>query len=158
MNCSKVYLSVGTNLGNRENNISNCIDYLEKISEIKNISKIYETVPYKVQIEQSNFLNLALEINFFESAENLLIEINKIEKELGRVRSSIRNEPREIDIDIIFFADQIINEKDLIVPHPRFRERLFVLEPLNDIAPKFLDPITNKTVSELLINAQNSSY
>jgi len=157
MNYSKVYLSVGTNLGNRENNISNCIDYLEKISEIKNISKIYETVPYKVQTVQSNFLNLALEINFFESAENLLIEINKIEKELGRVRSSIRNEPREIDIDIIFFDDQIINKKDLVVPHPRFRERLFVLEPLNDIAPNFLDPITNKTINQLLINAQNSS-
>tara|TARA_B100001939_G_C16893985_1_gene596730 strand:- start:97 stop:573 length:477 start_codon:yes stop_codon:yes gene_type:complete len=157
MNYSKVYLSVGTNLGNRENNISNCIDYLEKISEIKNISKIYETVPYKVQIEQSNFLNLALEINFFQSAENLLIEINKIEKELGRVRSSIRNEPREIDIDIIFFGNQIINKKDLVVPHPRFRERLFVLEPLNDIAPNFLDPITNKTINQLLINAQNSS-
>ncbi len=157
MNYSKVYLSVGTNLGNRENNISNCIDYLEKISEIKNISKIYETVPYKVQIEQSNFLNLALEINFFESAENLLIEINKIEKELGRVRSSIRNEPREIDIDIIFFGNQIINKKDLVIPHPRFRERLFVLEPLNDIAPNFLDPITNKTINQLLINAQNSS-
>jgi len=157
MNYSKVYLSVGTNLGNRENNISNCIDYLEKISEIKNISKIYETVPYKVQIEQDNFLNLALEINFFESAENLLIEINKIEKELGRVRSSIRNEPREIDIDIIFFGNQIINKKDLVVPHPRFRERLFVLEPLNDIAPNFLDPITNKTINQLLINAQNSS-
>tara|TARA_Y100000817_G_scaffold69391_1_gene52828 strand:- start:12899 stop:13375 length:477 start_codon:yes stop_codon:yes gene_type:complete len=157
MNYSKVYLSVGTNLGNRENNISNCIDYLEKISEIKNISKIYETVPYKVQIEQSNFLNLALEINFFESAENLLIEINKIEKELGRVRSSIRNEPREIDIDIIFFGNQIINKKDLVVPHPRFRERLFVLEPLNDIASNFLDPITNKTINQLLINAQNSS-
>lgn len=157
MNYSKVYLSVGTNLGNRENNISNCIDYLEKISEIKNISKIYETVPYKVQIEQSNFLNLALEINFFESAENLLIEINKIEKELGRVRSSIRNEPREIDIDIIFFGNQIINKKDLVVPHPRFRERLFVLEPLNDIAPNFLDPITNKSINQLLINAQNSS-
>ena len=157
MNYSKVYLSVGTNLGNRENNISNCIDYLEKISEIKNISKIYETVPYKVQIEQSNFLNLALEINFFQSAENLLIEINKIEKELGRVRSSIRNEPREIDIDIIFFGNQIINKKDLVIPHPRFRERLFVLEPLNDIAPNFLDPITNKTINQLLINAQNSS-
>ena len=157
MNYSKVYLSVGTNLGNRENNISNCIDYLEKISEIKNISKIYETVPYKVQIEQSNFLNLALEINFFESAENLLIEINKIEKELGRVRSSIRNEPREIDIDLIFFGNQIINKKDLVVPHPRFRERLFVLEPLNDLAPNFLDPITNKTINQLLINAQNSS-
>ena len=157
MNYSKVYLSVGTNLGNRENNISNCIDYLEKISEIKNISKIYETVPYKVQIEQDNFLNLALEINFFESAENLLIEINKIEKKLGRIRSSIRNEPREIDIDIIFFGNQIINKKDLVVPHPRFRERLFVLEPLNDIAPNFLDPITNKTINQLLINAQNSS-
>ena len=97
------------------------------------------------------------EINFFESAENLLIEINKIEKELGRVRSSIRNEPREIDIDIIFFGNQIINKKDLVVPHPRFRERLFVLEPLNDIAPNFLDPITNKTINQLLINAQNSS-
>ena len=157
MNYSKVYLSVGTNLGNRENNISSCIDYLEKISEIKNISKIYETIPYKVQTEQSDFLNLALEINFFESAENLLIEINKIEKELGRVRSSIRNEPREIDIDIIFFGNQIINKKDLVVPHPRFRERLFVLQPLNDIAPNFLDPITNKTINQLLINAQNSS-
>ena len=157
MNYSKVYLSVGTNLGNRENNISSCIDYLEKISEIKNISKIYETIPYKVQTEQSDFLNLALEINFFESAENLLIEINKIEKELGRVRSSIRNEPREIDIDIIFFGNQIINKKDLVVPHPRFRERLFVLEPLNDLAPNFLDPITNKTINQLLINAQNSS-
>ena len=63
----------------------------------------------------------------------------------------------EIDIDIIFFGNQIINKKDLVVPHPRFRERLFVLEPLNDIAPNFLDPITNKTINQLLINAQNSS-
>ena len=157
MNNSKVYLSIGSNLGNREKNISICMDHLEKISEIKNVSKIYETVPYKVEIVQGNFLNLAVEINFFESAENLLIEINKIEKKLGRIRSIIKNEPRAIDIDIIFFGDQIINKKDLVVPHPRFRERLFVLEPLNHIAPNFLDPITNKTIKELLINAQNSS-
>ena len=97
-------------------------------------------------------MNLALEINFFESAENLLIEINKIEKELGRVRSSIRNEPREIDIDIIFFGNQIINKKDLVVPHPRFRERLFVLEPLNEIAGSIIHPLENKTILELLNN------
>ena len=69
----------------------------------------------------------------------------------------MRNEPRKIDIDIIFFESLILKEKNLVVPHPRFRERLFVLEPLNEIAPTFVDPITKKLVKDLLIHAQNSS-
>ena len=76
---------------------------------------------------------------------------------MGRKRSNIINEPRIIDIDIITFENIFIKDKNLEIPHPRYMERLFVLQPLSEIAPSFVDPATNKKISELLINAQKTS-
>tara|TARA_Y100000768_G_scaffold9331_2_gene6587 strand:+ start:718 stop:1194 length:477 start_codon:yes stop_codon:yes gene_type:complete len=157
MKDSKVFLSLGSNLGDRNKNLLRSIEYLETISKIIKISSIYETKPFRVEIKQNDFLNLVVEIEYKNSPYDLLENISQIEKKLGRVRSEKRNEPREIDIDIIFFDDLIINEKKIIIPHPRFSERLFVLEPMNEIAPEFLDPLTKKRIKDLLIDAQNSS-
>lgn len=157
MKDSKVFLSLGSNLGDRNKNLLRSIEYLETISKIIKISSIYETKPFRVEIKQNDFLNLVVEIEYKNSPYDLLENISQIEKKLGRVRSEKRNEPREIDIDIIFFDDLIINEKKIIIPHPRFSERLFVLEPMDEIAPEFLDPLTKKRIKDLLIDAQNSS-
>ena len=157
MKDSKVFLSLGSNLGDRNKNLLRSIEYLETISKIIKISSIYETKPFRVEIKQNDFLNLVVEIEYKNSPYDLLENISQIEKKLGRVRSEKRNEPREIDIDIIFFDDLIINEKKIIIPHPRFSERLFVLEPMNEIAPEFSDPLTKKRIKDLLIDAQNSS-
>ena len=157
MKDSKVFLSLGSNLGDRKKNLLRGIEYLRSISKIKKISSIYETKPFKVEIKQDDFLNLVVEIVYKNSPYDLLENISIIEKKLGRVRSEKKNEPREIDIDIIFFDDLVLDEKKLILPHPRFSERLFVLDPLNEIASEFKDPLTKKRIKDLLIDAQNSS-
>jgi len=157
MKDSKVFLSLGSNLGDRNKNLLRSIEYLETISKIIKISSIYETKPFKVEIKQDDFLNLVVEIVYKNSPYDLLENISIIEKKLGRVRSEKKNEPREIDIDIIFFDDLVLDEKKLILPHPRFSERLFVLDPLNEIASEFKDPLTKKRIKDLLIDAQNSS-
>ncbi len=157
MKDSKVFLSLGSNLGDRKKNLLRCIEYLRSISKIKKISSIYETKPFKVEIKQDDFLNLVVEIVYKNSPYDLLENISIIEKKLGRVRSEKKNEPREIDIDILFFDDLVLDEKKLILPHPRFSERLFVLDPLNEIASEFKDPLTKKRIKDLLIDAQNSS-
>ena len=154
---SKVYLSIGSNLGNRNENINICLKHLKKITEILKISSVIETKPYKVSIKQNNFLNLVLLIDYANSPHKLLEEIDYIEKSMGRKRSNIINEPRIIDIDIITFENIFIKDKNLEIPHPRYMERLFVLQPLSEIAPSFVDPATNKKISELLINAQKTS-
>ena len=157
MKDSKVFLSLGSNLGDRKKNILSCIENLRNISKIKKVSSIYETKPFKVEVKQNDFLNLVVEIAYKNSPYDLLENISIIEKKLGRLRSEKRNEPREIDIDILFFDDLILDEKKLILPHPRFSERLFVLDPLNEIASEFKDPLTKKRIKDLLIDAQNSS-
>ena len=84
---------------------------------------------------------MVVKIVYKKSPKDLLENISIIEQSLGRLRSNRRNEPREIDIDILFFENLIINEKDLIIPHPRFSERLFVLNPMNEIEPDLKDPL-----------------
>lgn len=154
---SKAYLSLGSNLGDRKKNINVCLKHLKKITKIEKISSVIETKPYKVSIKQNNFLNLVLLIDYANSPHKLLEEIDYIEKSMGRKRSNIINEPRIIDIDIITFENIFIKDKNLEIPHPRYMERLFVLQPLSEIAPSFVDPATNKKISELLINAQKTS-
>ena len=154
---SKAYLSLGSNLGDRKKNINICLKHLKKITKIEKISSLIETKPYEVSIKQNNFLNLVLLIDYANSPHKLLEEIDYIEKLMGRKRSNIINEPRIIDIDIITFENIFIKDKNLEIPHPRYMERLFVLQPLSEIAPSFVDPVTNKKISELLINAQKTS-
>lgn len=157
MKSNTAYLSIGSNLGNRSENIKKCLSHISAISIIKATSSIIETEPFKVSIKQDNFLNLVVKIEFLKDHFELLNNINLIESKLGRIRSSIRNEPRIIDIDIIFFNDLIFSNDNLEIPHPRFKERLFVLQPLSEISPNFIDPITKKTIKFLLDEAKNTS-
>tara|TARA_B100001142_G_C14260941_1_gene626966 strand:+ start:454 stop:915 length:462 start_codon:yes stop_codon:yes gene_type:complete len=151
---SKSYLSIGSNLGDRKKNIDLCLKYLNKITKIKKISSVIETKPHGVSIKQNNFLNLVLLIDYANSPHKLLDEIHNIEKLMGRRRSNIINEPRVIDIDIITFGNIFVKDENLEIPHPRYTERLFVLYPLSEIAPYFIDPESNKTIKDLLLNAQ----
>ena len=157
MKSNTAYLSIGSNLGNRSENIKKCLSHISAISIIKATSSIIETEPFKVSIKQDNFLNLVVKIEFLKDHFELLNDINLIESKLGRIRSSVRNEPRIIDIDIIFFNDLIFSNDNLEIPHPRFKERLFVLQPLSEISPNFIDPITKKTINFLLDEAKNTS-
>ena len=121
------------------------------------MSSIIETKPYEVIIQQNDFFNLVIKLAYQDSPQKLLLELNEIEEKMGRVRRGIKNEPRIIDIDIIFFDKKIVNEDNLEIPHPRYSERLFVLIPMNKIASNFKDPRTKKRISEILKNTQYRS-
>lgn len=132
---SVVYLSLGSNLGNREENIKRAMELLgENKVVIEKTSSFYETDPIGLQ-EQDNFYNLVIKGRTSLSAENLLITIKKIERTLGRKKTK-RWRPREIDIDILLYDDCKINIPNLKIPHPQMKKRRFVLEPLQEINGK----------------------
>jgi 2-amino-4-hydroxy-6-hydroxymethyldihydropteridine diphosphokinase len=146
---SVVYLSLGSNIGDREDNLKKAVDKIKqnKIRIIKE-SRIYETKPYGIK-EQRDFLNLALKIETTYTPQKLIKILLDIEKEMGRVRD-IKWGPRIIDIDILFYDSLTINDENLKIPHPDLHNRLFVLEPLSEIAPDFIHPIYKRGVLDLL--------
>lgn len=133
-NFSSIYLSLGSNIGNRENNLKIALKELSSILKIKKTSSIYETEPLLYQ-KQDNFLNIVIEISYLEDAESLLKNIKDIEKKMGR-KETFRFGPRIIDIDILFFNGQEINNEDLTIPHKEWRNRLFVIAPLYEVLDK----------------------
>lgn len=145
----KIYLLLGSNLGDRQKNIDNAINELKACGIIiSRKSSLYNTAPWGYT-EQPEFLNQALEC--FTSLEpvELLEEIKKIEKKMGRI-DIVRYGPRIIDMDIIFYDDLILKTDKLIIPHPLMHKRLFVLKPLNEIAPDFIHPELKLSVKNLL--------
>ena len=130
-NYAGVVLSLGSNIGDRKNNLKNALIELEKISEVKLISSVYESEALLVN-DQRNFYNMVVEINYLNTALDLLRDIKFIEKKLGR-QKSIRYGPRLIDIDIIFFKGESVSLDELTIPHYDWRNRLFVIEPLSEI-------------------------
>ena len=144
-----VYLQFGSNLGDREVIIYNAVQEISKRVGLVNMqSRIYESIPWRVE-GQENYLNQIIEVKTSLSSQKILESILQIENDLGRVRVEKWGE-RLIDIDIIFFNNEIIETADLCIPHKYMHERNFVLIPLNEIAPDFIHPKYNKTVSELL--------
>lgn len=133
-NLSSIYLSLGSNIGNRENNLKIALKELSSILKIKKTSSIYETEPLLYQ-KQDNFLNIVIEISYLEDAESLLKNIKDIEKKMGR-KETFRFGPRIIDIDILFFNGQEINNEGLTIPHKEWRNRLFVIAPLYEVLDK----------------------
>ena len=153
----KVFIGFGSNLGNRCALINQALQALSDLPTIslKKLSSLYETAPVGY-LEQGAFLNGAILIKSSLAASELLERLLAIENTLGRVRKE-RWGPRTIDLDILFYGDQIIDEVDLLVPHPELGKRLFVLEPLHEIASTWLHPRFGGTISELLHKYQLSN-
>ncbi|MCX5686766.1 MAG: 2-amino-4-hydroxy-6-hydroxymethyldihydropteridine diphosphokinase [Candidatus Omnitrophica bacterium] len=127
------YIGIGSNIGDRSKFIENAIGELKRTKEInyKRSSSIYETEPVS-DIPQGKFLNGVLEIETGLAPKALFEALNKIEKKLGRVRN-LKNAPRTVDLDILYYGDETINEKELMVPHPKISEREFVLRGLREL-------------------------
>jgi 2-amino-4-hydroxy-6-hydroxymethyldihydropteridine diphosphokinase len=145
----EVYLLFGSNLGERAANIANAITLLENqgVTAIK-LSSLYETEPWG-NTNQAPFLNQAAKFRTVLSAAQLMKTILKIEQDMGRVRT-VKWAPRIIDIDILFFDNQIVSQNDLKIPHPELDKRKFALVPLAEIAPGFIHPILKRNMKELL--------
>ena len=144
-----IYLVIGGNLGDRLALIKECKQQIEaQIGEIKTVSSIYESESWG-ETNNPNYLNQVLFVKSKFTAKEVLSNALAIEKELGRTRDK-KWESRLIDIDILFFNDEIINEPHLKVPHPHLQNRRFVLMPLHEIAPNFIHPILKKSIAILL--------
>ena len=143
-----VYLSLGSNMGDRETNLKKAIELLSHRLRLGLVSSIYETEPVGVP-EQPRFLNMACQLFTRLAAKDLLVLFKGFESTMGRA-SNPSTAPRPIDIDILLYGDQVIKTDDLVIPHPRLTERAFVLVPLAEIAPDLVHPVNVKTVKELL--------
>jgi 2-amino-4-hydroxy-6-hydroxymethyldihydropteridine diphosphokinase len=144
-----VYLSLGSNVGNRTANLRAAIDRIVEAGPVQAVSSFYETEPVDVR-DQPWFLNCVVAVKTEMPPRELLNLALAIERAMGRHRSREKG-PRIIDIDILLFGDRVIDEPGLKIPHQAMHERRFVLEPLAEIAPRALHPTLKKTARELLI-------
>ena len=148
-----IFLGLGTNLGDRIANLQAALAGLAKKLVITAVSPIYQTPPWG-DTNQPDFLNLCLAAETDLSPEALLVFFKNLEVELGR-KPTRRWGPRLIDIDLLFYADQIIETEKLTIPHPRLAERAFVLRPLADIAPNFVHPVLGETIADLATRVED---
>jgi 2-amino-4-hydroxy-6-hydroxymethyldihydropteridine diphosphokinase len=144
----KIYLGLGSNMGDRQNNLERALQLLSHKIRLVLVSPIYDTTPVG-NTRQKRFLNLVCEAATTLKPKDLLVFVKDIERMMDRKPGPL-NSPRPIDIDILFYSDRIINMPELIIPHPRLTERAFVLVPFADIAPNFVSPVTGKNVRQML--------
>jgi 2-amino-4-hydroxy-6-hydroxymethyldihydropteridine diphosphokinase len=153
----QVVLSIGSNQGNRLENIESCIHLIhQEVGTVIQVSKLYETPAWG--FESDAFYNCALLLHSYSPAQKILNQVLKVEKKLGRIRSEQQGyQSRIIDIDLIVFDDQIIESEKLMIPHPLMQNRKFVLLPMQDLKLNWKHPILQKTVSELISNTPDES-
>lgn len=147
----RAFISIGSNMGDKLGNCRFGIDGLEKsgASMVTGVSRFYRTAPVDYA-DQDWFVNAAVRIDTNLDPASLLHEIHAIETDAGRDRSGVRFGPRTLDMDILFYDQIILDNPELILPHPRLHKRRFVLQPLCDIDPNISHPVLNKTARELL--------
>lgn len=151
------YISIGSNIGNRVLNIDNSIMHLSHFSKIIKSSSYYETSPWGYT-DKRDYLNIILQIQTSLAPYLLLKKIKLIESKMGRKKSNLSNySARIIDLDIIFFDNIILNDIDLIIPHPKLYNRKFVLVPLCELNPTIKCPFRNETVEDILLNSDDNS-
>jgi len=153
----RVAIALGSNLGDRRAHLEWAIEQLRYFLHDITVSSIVETAPVEVPDEQPPYLNAVLVGETDRPPADVLAELGRLEGERGRTRPSFRAS-RTLDLDLILHGQTIVTTGDLIVPHPRFRAREFVLAPLAEIAPEMVDPVTGVTVSALLKKLRTSNF
>jgi 2-amino-4-hydroxy-6-hydroxymethyldihydropteridine diphosphokinase len=150
---SLAFIGLGSNLGDRRAALEGAIAALAQTPgvHVRDVSSFHETEPVGGPSRQGKYLNAALVLETTLDPFAVLRLLQEIEARLGRVRT-VRWGERTLDLDLLLFDDRIIDAPDLVVPHPRYATRRFVLEPLAEIAPEAVDPVTKQTVADLLAN------
>lgn len=153
---AEVYLGLGTNLGDKENNLNLAMDEIRKrVGEITSLSAYYITEPWGFD-SQNSFLNAVCKVCTSLSPSEVLSVTQSIERDLGRMKKSINGQysDRPIDIDILLYDNLVIDTPDLSIPHPLMHKRLFVMEPLTEIDPKLIHPVLHLSMEDILRNLQ----
>ena len=148
MKYTTVYLGLGSNMGDRKDNLDKAIEYLSQRLRITAKSSIYDTDAMENR-EQPRFLNMVCQVQTIFKPEDILMLAKSIESKMGR-QPNTHNAPRPIDIDILFYGDEIIETPQLTIPHASLPNRAFALVPLEEIAPNLVHPVTKKTISTML--------
>lgn len=149
------FISTGSNLGNRSENLQAAKNFIQQYcGNVVAASSVYETAAWGMQ-QQPDFYNQVLKIETNLSPHQLLNKLLSIEKQMGRVRKE-KYGPRVIDLDILLFNDEVVNDEDLKIPHPHLPQRKFTLIPLNEIAADFFHPVEKKSIHRLLLDCTDT--
>lgn len=155
---TRTYIALGSNQGNRQQNLKNAITFLSDNGVIiSKLSSIYETEPWGTTAGQEAYLNQVVEASTVLLPSDLLAVVQLCEKKLGRTSDQGHMQPRVIDVDILYYGDSCITKENLIIPHPALHERMFVLLPLLEIAEDWIDPRLQKPVWELYDSCRDTS-
>jgi len=157
MSSFPVAIALGSNLGDRRGHLEWAASELRRFLDNVTVSSIIETAAFDVPDEQPPYLNAVVVGETALPAPEVLAELGRLERERGRTRPSFRAS-RTLDLDLILHGDTVVSTERLVVPHPRFRDREFVLAPLAEIAPEMIDPLTGLTVGELLRKLRTSNF